>query len=74
MSKDKEKKEDEPLPEPRIQTDEDFDAFIALCETEEGWDVCFDEKGTLQSIYYFHYLLCVVSCLSCSCQVILLLV
>jgi len=42
MSKGKEK---EPLPEPRIQTDEDFDAFIALCEQDAGWEVCFDEKG-----------------------------
>jgi len=42
MSKDKE----EPLPEPRIQTDEDFDAFIKLAEEDVGWDLCFDEKGT----------------------------
>lgn len=39
------KKEDQPLPEPRIQTDEDFDEFIRLCEEEKGWEVCFDEKG-----------------------------
>jgi len=35
----------EVLPEPRIQTDEDFDLFIAACEDDNGWDVCFDEKG-----------------------------
>jgi len=39
------KKEDQPLPEPRIQTDEDFDEFIRLCEEDKGWEVCFDEKG-----------------------------
>jgi hypothetical protein len=44
MSKDN---KEEPLPEPRIQTDEDFDAFIAICEEEAGWDVCFDEKGII---------------------------
>jgi len=33
------------LPDPRIQTDEDFDEFIRLCEEEKGWEVCFDEKG-----------------------------
>jgi len=33
------------LPEPRVQTDEDFDEFIRLCEEEKGWEVCFDEKG-----------------------------
>ena len=50
MSKDKHKEKEEPLPEPIIQTDEDFDAFIALCEADVGWDLCFDEKGILQSI------------------------
>lgn len=39
------KKEKEELPEPKIQTDEDFDYFIQICETDEGWNVCFDEKG-----------------------------
>jgi len=42
MSKGKEK---EVMPEPRIQTDEDFDLFVALCEDDKGWEVCFDEKG-----------------------------
>jgi len=43
MSKGKDKIE---LPEPRIQTDEDFDNFIGLCDSDAGWRVCFDEKGT----------------------------
>lgn len=38
-------KKGEELPEPRVQTDEDFDEFIRLCEEEKGWEVCFDEKG-----------------------------
>jgi len=45
MSK-KDKKVEEELPEPKIQTDEDFDAFIAACETEVGWEVCYDKEVT----------------------------
>jgi hypothetical protein len=38
-------KPSDPLPEPRIQTDEDFDAFIKSCEEDDGWDIAHDEKG-----------------------------
>jgi hypothetical protein len=43
MSKSKE--DANPMPDPKIQTDEDFDGFIAACEEEVGWDLCYDEKG-----------------------------
>jgi len=37
------KKEDDVMPDPQIATDEDFDEFISACETEAGWDECFNE-------------------------------
>jgi len=39
------KRREEPLPEPRVQTDEDFDAFINACNTDDGWKLCFDEDN-----------------------------
>jgi len=45
MSK-KDKKEEEELPEPKVVTDADFDDFINACNTDEGWEVCFDKDGT----------------------------
>lgn len=46
MSK-KDKKEEEELPEPKVVTDADFDDFINACNTDEGWEVCFDKDGIL---------------------------
>jgi len=42
---DKKKKDEEPLPEPAIAKDEDFEEFIKICETDAGWDVCFDKDN-----------------------------
>jgi hypothetical protein len=43
MSDKKKKQVEDELPEPKIATDEDFDAFIAACNAEEGWELCFDK-------------------------------
>jgi len=45
MGDKKKKNAEEPLPEPRIQTDEDFDEFIAACNADAGWEVCYDKEN-----------------------------
>ncbi len=45
----KKKVEEEELPDPRIETDEDFDAFVKTCNNDEGWDLCYDHNGIYPS-------------------------
>jgi len=46
MSDKKKKLEDEDLPEPAIATDESFEDFIARCNDDNGWELCYDKEGT----------------------------
>lgn len=43
---DKKKKDEEPMPEPAIATDADFDEFINICnEDNKKWELCFDKDN-----------------------------
>lgn len=49
----------EVLPEPAIAKDEDFEEFIALCNQDAGWDICYDKEGILMtSLFIYLFLLC----------------
>jgi len=39
------KKHEEPLPEPAIATDENFEEFIGICNNDANWNLCYDEDG-----------------------------
>lgn len=51
--KDKKKAMEEELPEPRIQTDQDFDEFITACNEDQGWELCYDKEDIFIESYCF---------------------
>lgn len=45
----------EVLPEPAIAKDEDFEEFIALCNQDAGWDICYDKEGILMTSLFIYF-------------------